>query len=52
MRPVMCSTAPIDIISNPLKMTSLNAWATAPFTASSVPMPMPHTMNPIWLIML
>ena len=30
--------------------------ATAPFTASSVPMPMPmpmpHTMNPIWLIML
>ena len=26
MRPVMCSTAPIDIISSPLKITSLNAW--------------------------
>ncbi len=36
----------------PLKMTSLKAWATAPFTASAVPLPTPVTMKPIWLIML
>ncbi len=52
MRPVMCSTAPMDIISRPLKMTSLKAWDTAPFKASSVPMPTPTTMKPIWLTML
>ena len=46
MRPVMCSTDPIDIISSPLKITSLKAWATAPASASEVPMPMPQTMNP------
>ena len=25
------------------------AWAAAPFSAISVPMPMPQTMNPTWL---
>ena len=32
------------------KITSLKAWATAPFNASAVPTPIPHTMNPSWLI--
>ena len=50
--PVRKSTAPIDMNSSPLNSTSLNACETAPFKASSVPMPMPQTMKPIWLIML
>ncbi len=52
IRPVMCSTAPIDMNSSPLKITSLKAWATAPLSASAVPMPMPQTMKPSWLIRL
>ena len=52
MRPVMCRTEPIDMNNSPLNMTSLKAWATAPLMASAVPIPMPVTMKPIWLIML
>ncbi len=40
----------MDMNNNPLKKTSLKAWATAPFSASAVPMPMPQTMKPSWLI--
>ena len=43
-------TAPIAMKSRPLKITSANACATAPFTANAVPIPMPATMKPIWLI--
>ena len=42
----------MDMNRRPLKRTSLNAWATAPFTARAVPTPIPVTMKPIWLIML
>lgn len=48
MRPVTCSTAPMDRNSRPLKITSLKACAIAPLTASAVPIP--TTMNPTWLI--
>ena len=40
----------MDMNNKPLNTTSLKAWATAPLTASAVPMPMPQTMKPIWLI--
>ena len=40
----------MDMNNRPLKNTSLNACATAPFNASDVPMPMPQTMKPSWLI--
>ena len=49
--PVMWSTDPMPMNRRPLKITSLKAWATAPFTANAVPIPTPVTMNPIWLIM-
>lgn len=35
----------------PLKRTSLKAWATAPLMERAVPIPIPVTMKPIWLIM-
>ncbi len=50
--PVTCSTAPIDISNRPLKITSLKAWAIAPLIASAVPIPIPTTMKPSWLIRL
>ena len=48
--PVRKSTAPIVMNNRPLKITSLKACATAPFTASAEPSPIPQTMKPIWLI--
>ncbi len=50
--PVRYITAPIDMNSRALKRTSLTTWETAPFIAICVPMPIPHTMNPTWLIKL
>ena len=49
---VRSSTAPIDMKSSALNRMSAKAWATAPLIASSLPMPMPTTMKPIWLFML
>ena len=50
--PTRYNTAPMVINNKPLKITSLKACATAPFNASAVPIPIPQTMNPTWLIML
>ena len=50
--PVRSSTAPIDMKSSALNRMSAKAWATAPLTANSVPMPTPTTIKPIWLFML
>jgi hypothetical protein len=33
-------------------MMWVKAWAAAPFSAISVPMPMPTTMKPTWFTML
>ena len=51
-RPVMCRTAPMVMNNSPLNRMSLKAWATAPFMERAVPMPMPTTINPTWLIRL
>ena len=50
--PVRYMIAPMDMKRRALNRTSLKTWATAPFMARAVPMPMPHTMKPTWLIRL
>ena len=47
MRPVIWSTEPMVMKRRPLKITSANACATAPLSASAVPSPTPVTMKPI-----
>src|SRR3990167_5425083 len=47
--PARNRTAPIDMNNSALNRMSANACATAPLIASSLPMPMPTTMNPSWL---
>jgi hypothetical protein len=51
-RPVISSTEPADISSSALYRMWVKACAAAPFSAISVPMPMPVIMNPTWLTML
>jgi len=50
--PARNNTAPIDMNSSPLNRMSAKACATAPFSPSSVPSPMPTTMKPSWLLRL
>ena len=42
----------MDMNSRALKRMSLKAWEIAPLIANGVPMPMPQTMNPTWLMRL